>query len=176
MTTLTDLKDRLAGAVRAQEASYAGDADRPLRGYAITMTTYAGLVGLIAAGIRLTGRQVPDGLAASDLVLSAVATYKLSRLLAKDPVTSPLRAPFTSYQGTAGPAELSEQARGEGGRKAIGEMVTCPFCAGMWIATGITAGLVYLPRTTRLVTGTLTALAGSDILQYGHALLDKAAD
>ncbi len=43
-----------------------------------------------------------------DTALCAVATHKLSRLLARDPVTSPLRAPFTSYQGTAGPAELDE--------------------------------------------------------------------
>jgi hypothetical protein len=35
--------------------------------------------------------------------------------------------------------------------------------------------LVYLPRTTRLATATLTALAGADLLQYAHALLEKAA-
>jgi hypothetical protein len=32
--------------------------------------------------------------------MSAVATYKLSHLIARDPVTSPLRAPFTGYRGT----------------------------------------------------------------------------
>jgi Protein of unknown function (DUF1360) len=105
-----------------------------------------------------------------------VATHKLSRLLSRDSVTSPLRAPFTTYRGSAGPAELSEDVRGEGGRKAVGELITCPFCTGVWIATAVTAGLIYLPRTTRLVTGTLTALAGSDLLHYVHALLDKAAE
>lgn len=93
----------------------------------------------------------------------------------KDPVTSPLRAPFTEYQGTQGPAELKEEVRGEGGRKTVGELVTCPFCTGVWVATGLTAGLVYLPRTTRLAMGTLAALAGADMLQFAHAWLDKAS-
>lgn len=139
------------------------------------MAVYASVVGLIAAGMRLAGREVPDGLAPADIALSAVATHKLSRLLTRDPVTSPLRAPFTAYRGAAGPAEVDEEVRGSGGRKTVGELVTCPFCAGMWIATAVTAGLIYLPRTTRLVTGTLTALSGADTLQYSHALLDKAA-
>jgi len=43
------------------------------------------------------------------------------------------------------------------------------------VGTALTAGLVCLPRTTRLATATLTALAGADLLQYAHALLEKAA-
>ena len=89
-------------------------------------------------------------------------------------MTSPLRAPFTAYQGTQGPAELEEEVRGQGGRKTVGELVTCPFCTGVWVATGLTAGLVYLPRTTRLAMGTLAALAGADMLQFVHAWLEKA--
>jgi len=105
--------------------------------------------------------------------MSAVATHKLSRLIARDPVTSPLRAPFTEYRGPAGPAELREDVRGQGARKTIGELVTCPFCTSVWVATGFTAGLIYLPRTTWLAMGTLTALAGADLLQYGHAWLQR---
>jgi hypothetical protein len=71
--------------------------------------------------------------------------------------------------GTHSPAELHEAARGEGAQKTIGELVTCPFCTGVWVATGLTGGLIYLPRTTRLVMGTVAALAGADLLQFGHA-------
>ncbi len=42
-----------------------------------------------------------------------------------------------------------------------------------WVATGLTAGLIYLPRTPRLAIGTLAALAGSDLLQYTHAWLQQ---
>jgi hypothetical protein len=94
---------------------------------------------------------------------------ELSRLLAKNPVTSPLRAPFTRYQSTAGPAELNEEVRGTGAQKTVGELISCPFCVSVWVATGLTAGLIYLPRTTRLAIGTLAALAGADLLQYTHA-------
>ena len=175
MTALSDLKDRLASAASEQGARYAGGEERPLRGYALTMGVYASLVGAIAGGVKVTGREIPDGLPLTDIALNAAATHKLSRLLTRDPVTSPLRAPFTSYRGTAGPAELAEDVRGRGTRKTVGELVTCPFCAGIWIATGLTAGLIYAPRATRLVTGTLTALAGADLLQYAHAMLDEAA-
>ena len=96
--------------------------------------------------------------------MSAVATHKLSRLITKDPVTSPLRAPFTVYQGQEGPAELEEEVRGQGARKAVGELITCPFCIDMWVATGLMAGFIYLPRATRLAIDTLAVLAGADLV------------
>ena len=175
MNALDTARDRLTRMARTEQKAYAGDEDRPLGGYLMTMTVYAGVTGMLAAAVRLTGREVPDGLPAKDIALTALATYKLSRVLTKDPVTSPLRAPFTSYEGTSGPAELHEEVRGSGARKTVGELITCPFCSGMWVATKFTAGLVLLPRTTRLVTGTFAALAGSDLLQYAHAWLQQKA-
>jgi uncharacterized protein DUF1360 len=161
--------------LRGQAEEYSAGHDRPLAAYAGTMSAYAAMVGLLAAMARLTGRDVPDRLTPADVALSAAATHKLSRLLAKDPVTSPLRVPFTVYKDTQGPSELLEEVRGQGAMKAVGELITCPFCIGLWTATGFTAGLVYFPRTTRLATGTLTALAGADILQYVYAWLEQNA-
>ncbi len=174
MQTPRELTKTLVEKARVQQAQYAAGADRPLGGYLVTMGTYAGLVGGLALLARVTRREIPRQLATADVVRCAAATQKLSRLLAKDPVTSPLRAPFSSYEGTEGPAELREEVRGRGGRKTIGELVTCPFCTSVWVGTAFTAGLIYFPRTTRLATATLTALAGADLLQFGHALLEKA--
>jgi hypothetical protein len=42
------------------------------------------------------------------------------------------------------------------------------------VATGFSAGLIYLPRTTRIAMGALAALAGADMLQCAHAWLKKA--
>jgi uncharacterized protein DUF1360 len=175
MTTLTEMKNKLVGAARVQRDQYAGGDERPLRGYLITMATYGALVSALAAAAKATRRPIPDGFSVTDVALCAAATHKLSRLVAKDPVTSPLRVPFTSYQGTTGPAELKEQIRGQGGKKTVGELVTCPFCTGVWVATGLTAGLVFLPRTTRIAMGASAALAGADILQFAHAWLEKAS-
>jgi hypothetical protein len=174
MTMLDEVKAKLSSLVQSSEDEYSGDENRPLAGYVGTMAVYGTLVGTIAALARATGRDIPDGLDLTDVALSAAATHKLSRLLAKDPVTSPLRAPFTKYQGTSGPSELKEGVRGEGAQKAVGELITCPFCTGVWVATGMTAGLIYLPRTTRLAMGTLAALAGADALQFVYAWLQKA--
>jgi len=175
MTNQTALTERLASSARELGQRYSGGADLPLRGYLVTMATYGTLVTALTGLARATGRPVPSRMEPFDVLLSAAATHKLSRLLTKDPVTSPLRAPFASYEGTSGPAELADQPRGRGERKTIGELVTCPFCAEVWIGTGLTAGLVFLPRMTRLVTGTFAALAGADALQYAHAWMAKKA-
>jgi hypothetical protein len=176
MTNLTVLSKRLAGSARELSRRYSGDSDLPLRGYLLTMMTYGGLVTGLSLVARATGRSVPARMEPVDVVLSAAATHKLSRLLTKDPVTSPLRAPFAVNEGTSGPAELDDRPRGHGERKTIGELVTCPFCSEVWIGTGLTAGLVFMPRMTRLVSGTFAALAGADVLQYLHAWLEKKTE
>ncbi len=161
----------------AQEAAadYAPGGDRPLRHYLATMATYAGVVTTIATVGKLRGHQLPERLPWSDVALITVATHKLSRLIAKESVTSPLRAPFTRYQGVSGPAELAEEVKGTGKAKAIGELLTCPFCLAVWCATGLTAGMVFAPRQTRLAATVLTAVAGSDTLQFVYARAEQAA-
>jgi hypothetical protein len=109
----------------------------------------------------------------ADLALITVATHKLSRLIAKDRVTSALRHPFTSYQGEGGPGEVEEAARGRGLRRAIGELLICPYCLGMWISAGFTAGLAVAPRPTRWIASVLVALFGSDVLQIGYKKLEE---
>nr|WP_188308178.1 DUF1360 domain-containing protein [Streptomyces sp. CBMA123] len=157
-----------------QARAYAGDADRPLASYTGLMAVYATTVAGISITARATARELPDP-KPWDVALNALATHQLGRLIAKDPVTSPLRAPFTHFEGTTGPAELKEGARGTGARKAIGELLSCPFCTGLWIATGITAGTVFAPRATRLATTTLSALAAADFLQFARTALQRAA-
>jgi hypothetical protein len=175
MSVLDDAKSRLAGLARGQKARYSGGEERPLGGYLGTMATYTAVVGTFAALTRLTRHELPEDIAAKDIVLSAVATHKLSRLLTKDPVTSPLRAPFTEFQGTQAPSELSEEVRGQGAQKAVGELLTCPFCVDLWVATALMAGLVYVPRATRLAVDTLATLAGADMLHFGYAWLQQNA-
>jgi hypothetical protein len=58
----------------------------------------------------------------------------------------------------------------------MGELLTCPFCLDMWVATGFVIGLVFAPRFTRLVAGTFTALAGADFLQLGYAIAQQWAE
>jgi hypothetical protein len=170
------IKNRVTNGWRRQEQEYAHGEDFPLRGYAGAMSVYGGLVAAIAATARLSGRALPERISPWDAAVTTLATHKLSRLLAKDPVTSPLRAPFTTFEGTSGPAELAEDVRVGGSKKTIGELVTCPFCIGMWVSTGFTAGYVFAPRATRLAATTLAVLAGSDFLQFAYAYAEQKAD
>ncbi|MBO0811513.1 MAG: DUF1360 domain-containing protein [Microlunatus sp.] len=152
-------------------AEYSGSEDRPLGSYLGVMAAYSGVVG----GLTLLGRRLgrSNRVGVLDVVLAGVATHKAARLIAKDPVTSPLRAPFTRYAGTSGEAELSEEVRGSGLQKTIGELVSCPFCMGQWIATGFTAGYVFAPRLTRLAVAVFTELAVADFLQFGYSAADQ---
>jgi hypothetical protein len=129
-----------------------------------------GAIGLIAA----RRRPLPDSVTPWDVVLLTLGTHKLSRTLSKDAVTSPLRAPFTRFASAGGPAEVMEEVRGTGWRHAVGELITCPFCLDMWIATGFTLGLVFAPKATRLVATAFASLAGADLLQLAYAAAQQA--
>lgn len=164
MRTVERIRDAL---VQVQKHYQHGE-ERPLLGYAVVLGGYGGVVGALAAVGRLTGRRLPERFSLGDTVLVSIATHKGSRLLAKDSVTSPLRAPFTRYEEPAGDGEVNESVRGHGVQHAAGELLTCPFCLGVWIATGLTAGMVFAPRFTRAVATVLTAVAVSDVLQLGY--------
>jgi hypothetical protein len=159
---------------RAEAASYEHGEERPLAGYLAAMGIYAGGVGALSALAWATGRPLPERLAARDVVLLAVATHKVSRLLAKDPVTSPLRVPFTVFRGRSGESELAEEPR-HGSRHAVGELVTCPFCVDQWVATALCFGLVLAPRATRFLSGLFAVRAGADVLQLGYDALQRSA-
>ncbi|UJW33861.1 DUF1360 domain-containing protein [Saccharothrix sp. AJ9571] len=141
---------------------------RPLPGYLLSLGAYGVFTGALALVGKRTGARLPKRIGLGDTVLLAVATHKASRLLTKEAVTSPLRAPFTRYEAPAGEAELVESVPEGGHKHAVGELLTCPFCAAVWIATGLSAGLVLAPRQTRLVSTVLAAVAGSDLLQLGY--------
>jgi hypothetical protein len=127
---------------------------------------------LVAKGV---GRPVPERLDFRDIALLGVATHKLSLTGAEDAVTSPLRAPFTEFQEKESPKNVQEKPRGEGLRRSIGELVTCQFCLGMWIAAFFTYGLVLAPRVTRLLATILVILTISDHLHQTYKALVKRA-
>ena len=152
-------------ALRGVERAYAGDADRPLGGYAAALGAYACFAGALVGIGSLRGKRLPGKVGIGDAVLLSVATHKMSRLIAKDAVMSPVRAAFTRYEEPAGEGELNESVRGHGVRHAVGEMISCPFCLAVWIATGLVGGLAIAPRLTRTVELIMSAVATSDALQ-----------
>ncbi|SEO43696.1 DUF1360 domain-containing protein [Trujillonella endophytica] len=154
---------------RVQGREYSQGEARPLAGDLGAMGVYLGLVTAGAAAVRASGRELPDRIPPGDAALLAVATFRLARRIAKDPVTAPLRAPFTSFQGPSGHAEIAEEVREHGGAKhAVGELLTCPFCLAQWVATGLVFGYATAPKATRLAALTMTLVASSDVLQFAY--------
>jgi hypothetical protein len=162
---------------RREAETYRGDNPRPLGGYVVVTCVYGVVVALATIIAALTGRSLPSQWRRQDLFTVTMGTHKLSRTLTKDAVTSPLRAPFTRYAGTAGPAEVNEEVREAGQvRHTLGELLTCPFCLDMWVATAFVIGLVFAPRFTRLIAGSFTVLAGADFLQLAYAMAQQSAE
>jgi hypothetical protein len=173
MSSVENLAERATRKVRSETETYSQGEARPLGGYVAAMATYSAGVAALSALAWRRGHRLPEKFRWSDLALMATATHKAARLLAKDPVTSPLRAPFTRYRGLSGEAELAEEPR-SGHRHATGELLTCPFCLGQWLATAFAFGLVTAPRQTRFAMSVLAARAGSDVLQFGYDALQQA--
>ena len=150
-------------------AGYAPESERPPLGtYALLSSGFVAALGAFVFAQRRDD-DLPEMIPTRDLLLMGGAAFKLSRLLTKEKVAAFIRAPFTEYQGTGdAPGEVEEKARGTGPRAAVGQLLTCPYCIGMWIVSVFTIGLVTAPRETRLATSLLSALGISDFLQLGY--------
>lgn len=140
---------------------------RPLFSYAILAGTYTTLSSVAALAIRARRRKVTR-FDALELVTYALATQHLSRLLAKDAVTSPLRAPFTRFVEAIGEGEVQEEVVGKGLRHAIGEMLTCPFSLSQWVATALVVGRALAPSCTTAVTSLAAAARLADAFQLAY--------
>src|SRR4051794_27511500 len=106
-STLSDVERELEGYAPPSE-------DKPLVGYTLLMSIFN---AFFAGAVLASSDRLPERASIGDLTLLTVATHKLSRIIAKDKVTSPVRAPFARFEEDAGPSEVSETARGSGLRK-----------------------------------------------------------
>jgi uncharacterized protein DUF1360 len=172
------IADRVSGWAHRQASSYQSNGeDRPLGGYLGALGAYATGVGGVTLAARALRITAPERVTPFDLALVGLATHKTARILSKDAVTSPLRAPFTVYDEPSGDAELSEHPRKDSHvQHAVGELLTCPFCLAQWVATGFAAGFVFAPRFTRLAALVMSGTAISDFLQLAYAALQDIAE
>jgi hypothetical protein len=106
--------------------------------------------------------------------LLGVGTHKLSRILTKDFVTAPLRAPFTTRRENEGAGEVLDAPRGGELQKSLGYLLTCPYCVGPWLGTGLSALLAVRPAPTRFVLRMLAAVTISDFLHLLYSRLNES--
>ncbi len=161
--------EQLAEKAAEIKREYAHGEDKPLGAHLILIVVYNALVAAFLAARVRSGKGFPKRIAPDDLLLAGVATHKVSRVITKDRVTTPLRAPFTEFEGEGGPGEVEEKPRQVGGmRQAIGELLVCPFCIGQWIATAALAGFATVPRATRFICSIFATVTISDFLQIAY--------
>lgn len=156
---------------------YAPGEERPLLDHAALVGVYGAAVTGLSLLVKRRRQRLPHHIPAADLALLSVATHKLSRLLTKDTVTAPFRAPFTRFKGAGAAGEVNEEPRDDSPAKhAVGELVTCPFCMAQWVGTGFLFGYLLAPRATRAAASLFTMVAASDVLQYAYTALGETVD
>src|SRR5437870_936984 len=145
------------------------------------LAEYATMLGFYMASVAvLTGMateqdRLPKRFGLLDLALLGIATHKLSRIIAKDRITSILRAPFVNYIRSADAGEVEEEPRGRGIQRGIGHLISCPYCVAPWCATALGFGLVFVPRVTRFFAGIFASIAMSDFLHRAYLAAKKKA-
>ncbi|MFI8192315.1 DUF1360 domain-containing protein [Streptomyces sp. NPDC085946] len=158
-----------------QESGY-DQGEEPLKGYAALAGTFATGIALFAVVARRRGLQLPDRIPPWDLALLGTATFKASRLLSKDKVTSFLRAPFTRRAEDGAGNEVNDTARGGEARRAVGDLVTCPFCTSAWLGGALTVTYACAPRAARLLCTGLSAVTVADWLQYAWTRTQQSVE
>lgn len=140
---------------------------------------YAGIFGAFAGGLVLAGALAhlldrdPRDNGPFDLAVLGLATFKASRTISRDEVTSFLREPFVdgqAHEGAEDPVETGDV------RQAIGELVTCSRCVGTWVAAGLGTTQILAPRFGRILAWTLAAAGVNEWLQAGFAALTHKAN
>jgi hypothetical protein len=125
--------------------------------YATISAGWAALLGAVLVAARDKGE---EPVRAAEVLPLGLATFALSKLIAKEKVDAWVREPFVHESDGGHP-------KGEGLRYAIGELLTCTRCVGVWGALGLTALRVTRPREARVVNAVLGASAINDAAQAG---------
>ncbi|MET9118583.1 DUF1360 domain-containing protein [Streptomyces longwoodensis] len=148
----------------------------PLVGYAVLAGVFTAGIGTFTAVARRRGVRLPDRVPPWDVALLGTATYKMSRVLTRDKITSFVRAPFTRRTGQGEAAEVMDEPRGTGVRRAVGDLVACPFCTAAWVMGALVCGYAAAPRATRLASAGLGALTVSDFLHYAWTWTQQSTE
>ena len=144
--------------------------NQPLPQFSALMVIQSGVI-LLLATLALARRYPKVRL--GDLILLGIGTHKLSRIVAKDRVAAPLRAPFTRFDKSVGSGEVEDEPRGSGLQEVIGELVSCPYCMSVWVASGLLLLFILDPKLGRLICKLLTMITASHFLHRFYMRLDQ---
>lgn len=144
--------------------------------YSFFLISYLALwVGFLLA-MHGAGAAWPRGVSGIDMLLLCLATFRLTSVVTEEKVARCLRAPFCEVktrQGSDG-AELQEEVpTGRGLRRLVGELLLCPWCTGIWVATLLTFFWIAAPGLARLFLIAFGVAAGGLLFEILAKLMDR---
>jgi hypothetical protein len=104
-----------------------------------------------------------------DLLVDGLATYRLVRLATADVISEPVRMALLRKVGVT-PANGADDPTAQEVVDSLKDpprlatLVTCRWCAGIWIAAGVSAARMVAPRAWRPVARGLALSAGAVLL------------
>ena len=134
--------------------------------YAALSAGWGALLGAVLVAARDKG---DEPVHPAEIVPLGIATFALAKLVAKEKVDAWVREPFVEEHPDG------RRPKGTGLRYAVGELLTCTRCVGVWSALGLTALRVTRPREARVVNAVLGASAINDVAQAGFTWLCSRA-
>jgi hypothetical protein len=134
--------------------------------YAALSAGYGTLLGALVLGARQRAYPVDRG----EIPALGLATFALSKLIAKEKVETWVREPFVEETPDG------RRPKGTGMRFAIGELLSCTRCVGAWTSLALVGLRVTRPREARVVTAVLASSALNDFLQTGFNWACAAAN
>jgi Protein of unknown function (DUF1360) len=136
--------------------------------YAALTAGYGALVAAVLLAARDHGE---EPIRSAEIAPLGIATFALSKLIAKEKVDSWVREPFVE--------ELPDGERRPKGRRlryAVGELLTCTRCVGAWSSLALVGLRLARPREARVVSTLLGASAVNDWLHAGFSHLCASSD
>jgi hypothetical protein len=103
------------------------------------------------------------------LLVDVLATYRLTRLVTADVIAEPARRAVLHRVGAEQPSELEDATAQEivdslKRPPRLATLVTCRWCAGIWIAAGVTIARRFVPAAWTPVARGLALSSGAVLL------------
>jgi len=103
-----------------------------------------------------------------ELAIDVLATYRLTRLATADTISEPWRRAVLGRVGLP-PAEspgatAQEAVEADGDPPRLATLVTCRWCAGVWIAVGVGVARAAAPQVWSPVARALALSAGAALV------------
>lgn len=138
--------------------------DRGERGMKLVLMT------IFCSTIAYLGTNYTLELTPFEWIMLGLAVLRMGRMLAFELVMEPVRSLFAVTMVHADAGMTTEPRYLSGWRMSIGQLLTCPICAGTWSALVLIAGLIFLPGVFNLLIKLLSVVS---VAELSHELIES---